>query len=427
LGYAVFVVLCPQWNWRWGWDNSIDYQKFLAITTIIGTVLTGAFTNKISGIGWKSIWAILLFLSLSYISALQTIAPIQTEFYMDKLWKIVLMCVLGTLLIDDAKKLLCLVGAIVLSQAWNAYNINELYYEWGVRVDTFAWNFNDNNTYAVSTVTTMALSFAIMLVYKNFWLRICVGLIFVLQMHQIMILQSRGTMLGGIVLGVLGFLFMPKTKYAFQVFGVGLLCGVILAGPSVVEEFTSSFKAEEELDSSAQSRFDLWKAGVRITADNPVLGVGPWAGQVLVPELLGIQGRSTKSLHNLLFEISAGCGVPAATCYLAYFFLPWFVHLHYWLKGKIRDDDHLLRTVNLATLCGIPGYWAASMFSAGALLEPSYILVVCSCAACTILEKRKLLLDDDGHEVHIQEDLDDDSEMDEALEEDQEQELANNR
>ncbi|MFY7876308.1 MAG: O-antigen ligase family protein [Pirellula sp.] len=427
VGYAVFVVLCPQWNWRWGWDNSIDYQKFLAITTIIGTVLTGAFTNKISGISWKSIGAILLFLSLAYISSFQTIAPRQTTFYMDKIWKIVLMCVLGILLIDDSKKLSWLVGLIVLAQAWNAFNINELYYKWGIRVDNFTWNFNDSNTYAVSTVTMMALSFAIMLVYKNYWLRICMGLIFVLQMHQIMILQSRGTMLGGIVLGVLGFLFMPKTKYAYQVFGVGLLCGVILAGPSVVEEFASSFSAEEELDSSAQSRFDIWKAGVRITADNPILGVGPWAGQVLVPELLGMHNTKTKSLHNLLFEMSAGCGVPAATCYLAYFFLPWFVHLRYWLKGKITGDDHLLRTVNLATLCGIPGYWVASMFSAGALLEPSYILVVCSCAACTILEKRELGLDDDHHEDDIQEDLDSDSEMDEDFEEDQEQELVANR
>jgi hypothetical protein len=257
LGYAVFVVLCPQWNWRWGWDKSIDYQKFLAITTIIGTVLTGAFSNKISGVSRKSIFAIATFLAISFLSSLQTIDAALTEFYFDKIWKIVVMCVLGILLIDDSRKLLWLVAMIVLSQGWNAYNVNELYYKWGIRVDNFTWNYNDNNTYAVSTVTIMALSFAIMLVYKNLWLRLFTGLIFVLQMHQIMILQSRGTMLGGIALGVLGFIFMPKTKYAFQVFGVGLLCGLILAGPSVVEEFTSAFKPKDELDLSAASRFDL--------------------------------------------------------------------------------------------------------------------------------------------------------------------------
>jgi O-antigen ligase len=426
LGYAVFVVLCPQWNWRWGWNNSIDYQKFLVIATIAGTILTGAFSNKISGTSWKTISAILGFLALGFVSSFQSIAPTLTEFYFDKIWKIVLMCVLGILLIDDAKKLLWLVWVIVLSQGWNAYNVNELYYKYGVRVDSFTWNFNDNNTYPVSTVTMMALSFAIMLVYKNFWLRIFTGLIFVLQMHQIMLLQSRGTMLGGIVFGGLGFIFMPKTKYAFQVFAVGLLCGIVLAGPSVVEEFSSSFRGNEELDASALGRYDLWKAGARITLEYPLLGTGPWAAQVLVAKYLELD-LDRKGLHNLLFEISAGNGIPATICYLGYFFIPWFAHFSIWRRRILGEEDSILKVVNLATLCGIPGYWVASMFSSGALLEPSYILVVCSCAVCTILEKRELGLDEEQLEDDVQEDPDYDSELDEIPEEDLEQELVANR
>jgi hypothetical protein len=54
-------------------------------------------------------------------------------------------------------------------------------------------------------------------------------------------------------------------------------------------------------------------------------------------------------------------------------------------------------------------------------------LVVCSCAVCTILEKREQGIDDDHHEDDFQEDLDDDSEMDEDFEEDEEQELVANR
>ena len=41
---------------------------------------------------------------------------------------------------------------------------------------------------------------------------------------------------------------------------------------------------------------------------------------------------------------------------------------------------------NLAVLAGVPGYWAASMFSAGALLEPSYLLVAFGLAALNIRE-----------------------------------------
>jgi O-antigen ligase len=140
--------------------------------------------------------------------------------------------------------------------------------------------------------------------------------------------------------------------------------------------------------------------------ENPILGVGPYAGQVVASRYLELD-QYRKGLHNLLFEISTGNGVPATVCYLAYFFIPWFAHFAIWRKKRIPEKDAILRAVNLATLCGIPGYWVASMFSSGALLEPS--------------------IDDDHHEDDFQEDLDDDSEMDEDFEEDEEQELVANR
>jgi hypothetical protein len=228
----------------------------------------------------------------------------------------------------------------------------------------------------------MGVVFGVLMVIKDWRLRLLTGLIFVLQMHQLMILQSRGTMIGGLCLVALGVFFMPKTRISIQMTVIATVLGVLLAGPSVLNEFMSSFEAAETIDSSADSRYKLWKAGAAIMRDYPLLGVGPWAGQFIVPRYYegNLNGMEQKALHNLFFEIGTGSGIPALIAYLLYFFIPWFGHLRLWRQGIPRPGTWE-QAVNVGYLCGVPGYWAASMFSSGALIEPPYLLVTLGCVA----------------------------------------------
>jgi O-antigen ligase len=189
-------------------------------------------------------------------------------------------------------------------------------------------------------------------------------------------------MLGGLLLVALGVLFMPKNRTSITMISIGLGLGIMLAGPSVIEEFNSSFKAEGERDSSAESRFLIWKAGAAIMMDYPLLGVGPWAGERIVPAYYegDMGGYTTKALHNLFFEIGTGVGVPGLTAYLLFFGIPWIAHFQLWIKERDRMEPWM-RVCNLSMLCGVPGYWAASMFSSGALIESPYLLVVLGCAS----------------------------------------------
>ena len=114
-------------------------------------------------------------------------------------------------------------------------------------------------------------------------LQLVAGLIAGLQVHQIMLMQSRGCMLAVLLIAAAGVLLMPRSPRNYAIICLGFLAASLLAGPSVVDEFSSSFRSGEQLDSSAASRFDLWKAGLRITADYPMLGVGPNAARRLVP------------------------------------------------------------------------------------------------------------------------------------------------
>ena len=385
VGYAGFAVLCPQWNWRWGLPE-IEYQKYLSIATIFGMSLTGFRSQRLPQSVKTAIFALVLYLSLVWISSFQSLNPVKSAIYLDISWKICAMGIVGIFLVDSPKKLYWFIWSIVLCQGWNAFNINQLYFERGfIIINNFSWNSLDNNTYSISCLPVAAGAFAILMTMQDWRLRALSGLIFVLQMHQIMILQSRGTMMGGLVLAALGIFFMPKNRTSIVMLSVGLSLGIMLAGPSVLEEFSSSFAAEGERDSSAESRFLIWKAGAAIMMDYPLLGVGPWAGELIVPAYYegDLGGMTVKALHNLFFEVGTGAGVPALIAYLLFFGIPWAAHLQLWFKERDTMEPWM-RVSNLSVLCGVPGYWVASMFSSGALIESPYLLVVLGCASLGI-------------------------------------------
>ncbi len=110
-------------------------------------------------------------------------------------------------------------------------------------------------------------------------------------------------------------------------------------------------------------------AGYRITLDNALIGVGPYAGQAMVPRYAPeFADLPAKGLHNLFFEISTGCGVPATILYFSYFLIPWFVLSRYYLLNRY-DVSPEIGTLCLTLAIAVPGYFVSSMFSSGALLE----------------------------------------------------------
>ena len=106
------------------------------------------------------------------------------------------------------------------------------------------------------------------------------------------------------------------------------------------------------------------------------LGVGPWAGEWLVPSYytytLQTVGQ-TKALHNLPLEVATGMGIPAMFLYIAMFFLPLRDMHRLWRSESDCPTEY--RVMSLACLAAIPAYWAASLFNSGALVEVPYLFV----------------------------------------------------
>lgn len=392
LGVAAFYffnLLDPVWNWRW--DITVDpgFQKWLALALLTGFVQNRGWTYKFSRFSVFAIGLITTFLLSSYISSFYAASPEKSNIYLDLLWRIVLVVSISLMVVVDEKRAMLLAVACIFGQAYNSFQINLEYLQLGFcrYASMTFWGMKglDNNGYSILTAPVMALSLAFVLSPWKLWIRGVFAGIFCLQAHQIMMMESRGTMLGTLLAATITVWYCPKKPVTVMVLIVGFLLVSSLAGPPVIKEFSTIFADEEERDSSAESRFYLWKAGAGIIWDYPLIGVGPGNSSLVVPDYYDFarsKADKEKALHNLFFEVFCENGVPAGIIFFSFFLIPWF--LVWWNRKRFLRGSPRECTLALAVISGIPGYLLASMFSSGSLIESSYILPIIACALLSI-------------------------------------------
>jgi len=377
VGFYAFLLLDPGWNWRWALPVGFTYQKYIIYSLFAGFVISGFAVKRQSPQTKIGLACLIGFTVWCFLSGMQTIHQPSTDFFLSYLWKVSLVTCLAILSIRNASQVRYLLAAASITQGYNAFQINLDYFQTAfTRYAYSKWGSYgvDNNGYSIITVPILAISISLALTEKNKWTKALFFGIAILQAHQIMLMASRGCMLASLGVGAIAVFYMPRTRENIFTVAVAAVATIGLAGPSVVEEFSSAFVQGEELDSSAQSRFLLWKAGSRITMDYPLLGTGPNAARRLVPLRQYYDGgldTDNKALHNLFFDISTGMGIPGLLMFSGFLFVP----LRYCYKTK-KNIDEELDLPYLAVLTGIPGYLVASMFSSGILFESGYLLPI---------------------------------------------------
>ena len=377
IGFYGFLLLDPEWNWRWALESGRQFQKYIFVALFIGFALHGFRGQRQSRQSRVGILAIIAFYCLCWLSALMSVSPANSDFFMDVIWKELLVVLLGFFVLDSPARIKALLIVAVIAQGYNSFQINLEYFQTSFsRYAYSSWGSMgvDNNGYSIITVPILACSFALGLFESRLWARLLYFGVGMMQVHQIMLMQSRGCMIAAVAMIALVVWKMPRRYGNTREVAIAVVLGVLLAGPSVVEEFSSSFASGEERDSSAESRFHLWKAGARITLDNPILGVGPNAARVLVPRPEYYEGGlpvANKALHNLYFDVSTAVGIPGFVCYFIFILTP-----VYYAWRTYRKDDDETGAIRLSVMTGLFGYLLASMFSSGLLLESCYILVV---------------------------------------------------
>ena len=122
------------------------------------------------------------------------------------------------------------------------------------------------------------------------------------------------------------------------------------------------FSLADPKDPTRVERLLMWQSGVRMTADRPLLGVGPGRIKAEFPAYANprAQKQRTGHLHNNLLHLAAERGLPALAVWL------WAWAGYFWLVGRrlrgLESAPPGRRFRTLAGLAAAAGFFAAGLF-----------------------------------------------------------------
>ena len=312
--YICFAIIKPPALWHWSVPVG-NYSRIIAIAFLLGWALNGFGKQRIVA-GKSILWCLLGYWLWVTLSTLFSADPSLGLPHVEYLAKIVLPFIAGLTLIDSEKKLKQLFLTILGSCGFLAYEAN-LAYRGGYMFEQLGFLGIDNNSFSILMAASFGLALVFSLMETRLWRCLLLLGIAAAMAHVPMFAFSRGGMVGIGLATIVAIGVLPKTPRLVGAVSAVLLIGSVLAGPSVVKEFSTSFQNEQERDYSSQSRIDLWKDCTTTMFQNPLFGVGQEHWGVVAPSFGWPNG---KEAHSLWFQTAAELGIPGVT-FLASFYI----------------------------------------------------------------------------------------------------------
>lgn len=376
--YVCFAIFRPG-SGLWYWSVPIDgnFSKILALGLLIGWAIRG-FGDWRFGRAGMTIVVLLAYLVWNVLSVTQAQISSFAWIWVEAQSKIVLLVFVGITLLDSIQKLKQLAWVILVSHGYVAYELNRDYFAGFNRLAEVGFGSMDNNCMAITLVSCTGLGIFLCLGAPKLWQKTVAAVCVAFMVHAILFSFSRGGMLGLILVVTISFLLMQRKPihYACLVLGLGLTLAA--SGDEVTKRFMSTFASEKERDSSADSRLDMWKICLTVTADNPVLGLGPHHFPVHATSF-GL--TANKEAHSTWLQLAAEIGVPGSVFLLAFFlsvvFRLWPVKnmsypvpdpwLHDLARMVIASTVGFVFTAQFVTLPGLEAPYYIVLLGAGAL------------------------------------------------------------
>lgn len=145
-----------------------------------------------------------------------------------------------------------------------------------------------------------------------------------LVVNVILLCNSRGTFLAGVVAAIVFLLLSggPARKKSFAAAALGGLAVFLLLGdPQIVNRFLTVFNREEDMDKSASSRLVFWQAGMAMVADRP-FGSGGDGYKRALGHLYLLQvglNLDVRSVHNGFINDACEWGLQGLTLRMMFF------------------------------------------------------------------------------------------------------------
>ena len=368
--FAGFAILRPQIIFAFAGDIR-NISLYVAIALLIGWAFKG-FGSWRMGRARPVVLAFVFFFTWFVLSAFQARDTVGSFLAVQDFAKLALPFLAGVTLMKDEKDARPLLWTIVLAQGYVGFEMNLNYLFKGYNSAQEGFGGMDNNFFGVSLVCVIGPALMLMLTSKTWYARAAAAASAALILHTTLLTFSRGAMVGLIAVVITAVVMMPKRpKYIAAVVVTVLLCAR-LVGPQLASRYGTVFVETEELDSSSESRLDLWRDCLKVVAAEPVFGVGPWNWAVVAESYGWTPG---KSAHSVWMETAAEVGVPGVLALMTFFGL---AAVRLWPIAREVQTDANRQEVGLAAgiVLSIVGFAVAGQFVSVRALEVPYFITL---------------------------------------------------
>jgi O-antigen ligase len=348
----------------WFFVFSLPWQNFIVIpgvgvfSRVIGAVAVGLtiVVNVISGRfrRWHVFHvAALLFVMWAAGVLLIVYNPVTLP---NKFWTFVQLLVMVWMIWELApsrSRLIGLLSAYVLGSYVSALATILLYHRAGGEARRFAGGGGDPNDLAMNLAAAIPMAWYLGMTHHRPMVRWACRAYIPVGLLSIGLTGSRG----GMIATVVALLIVPLTmtrlspgKLALAIVLLAVSGGLAVAyvPKTIVSRLSTTTTAVEDL--SLGGRFRIWKAGIRVFVQRPMVGYGSGSFKVaLLPEL----GNATQVAHNSYLSVLVEEGLVGFLLYLAMFVAVFLALMR--LRGMERRFALVLLTTIVVAM--VPLSW----------------------------------------------------------------------
>jgi len=383
----LFAVLTPQTIWWWHFSG-LRPVYWILLPTLIGFVAL-MFKGKIDFSivrNRRCFFLLLLWMcfTLSYYFGpyVDTGGPFRftdPAWAMETIHKMFLLSFIGTLCMDDKKKLVPLAGVVVAAGIYLIYWANLQYLTgqaWGRLagpVDQYrAGIYADENNFAMVFVVAQPFIWYAGYLFRNKIFRWGIWLAIPFGWHAVFLTASRGGLIGLAVVTLL-VAIRAKSKMLGLMIIPALLAAYVWQAGDLMKSRAGTIQTPTT-EASANQRLEAWSAARAMILDNPLTGVGLTSFGPAFPSYSDFHPREA---HNTFLQISAESGLLAGISYLVVVLASlvglWRNGNRFRKRGELITENSLY-LLNEAILVAFSGLAVCSLFLSHQIFEMYYFL-----------------------------------------------------
>jgi probable O-glycosylation ligase (exosortase A-associated) len=368
----------------WGLIRSVPLSLIVAITTVVGMVVSGKWKRPPFS---REIVLLSLFVLWLQVTTLFALNQEGAWLEWEKVMKIQFMILVTVMVVRDLPRIRALVWVIVASLGFYGVKggvftvlTGGQYRVWGPE-----GSFIDgNNELGLALIMVIPLMRYLQLTSDRRWVRYGLGIGIGFSAIAVLGTQSRGAMLG--IAAMLALLvWKSKHRFGLALLMLAFLPAALAIMPRAWYDRMGTIRHYRE-DASATARLNSWQFAVNLALDRPVVGGG---FETFQPELFVRYAPDPSrwhDAHSIYFEVLAEHGFVGLALFLCLGVFLWFTCS--WIALRSRNDpdvgelEHLGRMIQ-ASLIG----YAVS----GAFLGLAYFDLYYNMLALVVVSKALVL------------------------------------